>query len=130
MQKTSKSHSIILKLHNDVALTGNRYRIGEVLTNFLTNAIKYSKDANEVIVSTKAESEKVTVTVKDFGTGIPPESQEKIFDQFYRISDSKLGSYPGPGLAISKATSFPSPSVEPVINTILFASDVIFINYT
>jgi len=100
IQKTSKSHSIILKLDNEVELTGDRYRIGEVLINLLTNAIKYSRGANEVIVSTKTDPEKVTVTVKDFGIGIPRENQEKIFEQFYRLNDSKLGTYPGLGLGL------------------------------
>jgi PAS domain S-box-containing protein len=72
-----------------------------VLTNFLTNAIRYSEEHSEIILSLKKKAEGVYYSVKDFGKGIEPKYREKVFDRYFKIPGSAQ-SGTGLGLAISK----------------------------
>lgn len=65
-------------------------RIEQVLINFLSNAIKYSPDAEKVIVKTAVKDDSIFIAVQDFGIGIPPEKQKHIFSKFYRVEESSL----------------------------------------
>ena len=65
-------------------------RIGQVLINFLTNALKYSPDTEKVLVKTWIKDNKAFVAVQDFGIGIPVEKQKYIFSKFYRVEESSL----------------------------------------
>lgn len=72
-----------------------------VLTNFITNAIRYSTDNSEIIVSLKRDQNHLVFAVQDFGSGIEPRYQERIFERYFQIpGSSKTGT--GLGLAISK----------------------------
>ncbi|MGY5254335.1 ATP-binding protein [Sphingobacterium spiritivorum] len=72
-----------------------------VLTNFITNAIRYSSDHNEIIVSLYKEQDRLVFAVQDFGRGIDSRYQERIFERYFQIPGSaKSGT--GLGLAISK----------------------------
>lgn len=72
-----------------------------VLINFLTNAIRYSTEDSEVIISLRQHTEGVEFAVKDVGRGIDKRYQTKIFERYFQIpGSSKSGS--GLGLAISK----------------------------
>ena len=71
-----------------------------VLNNFLTNAIRYSKENTEVIISVQQVGNKVQFSVQDFGKGIEPQYQDKIFDRYFQVPGTKEGT--GLGLAICK----------------------------
>ena len=71
-----------------------------VLNNFLTNAIRYSSNDSEIIVSVEAKDSRVNFSVQDFGKGIAPEYKDKIFDRYFRVPGTKEGT--GLGLAICK----------------------------
>ncbi len=79
---------------------GDRTRIGQVITNLLTNAMKYAPDAESILVKTSSNAETVTLCVQDFGPGIPETLQSKIFDPFYRIEKKQQGAAPGLGLGL------------------------------
>ena len=49
---------------------GDRFRIGEVITNLLSNAIKYSPDGDNIIITSKVEDDKVSISIRDFGISI------------------------------------------------------------
>ena len=78
----------------------DRGRIGQVVTNLLNNAIKYSPGKTRLEIRIDDENEKVRVAVRDFGAGVPKDQQEKIFDRFYRIPDEAAKGL-GIGLYIS-----------------------------
>jgi PAS domain S-box-containing protein len=80
----------------------DRVRIIHVLTNLLTNAIKFSPTGREIIVRCRrTEGKKVRFSVVDQGPGIPLEFQSRIFDRFFRLpGHRKAGA--GLGLAIAK----------------------------
>ncbi len=71
-----------------------------VLNNFLTNAIRYSYESAEIIISIHQHENKVEFSVQDFGKGIDPQYKDKIFDRYFRIPGTKEGT--GLGLAICK----------------------------
>jgi PAS domain S-box-containing protein len=100
MQRTTKIHKIVTKLDRSVQMWGDRYRTGQVLTNLLSNAIKYSPHAKKIIVSSKLEKNLVRVCVQDFGLGIKKEVLDKVFERFFRVSESKLNTFPGLGLGL------------------------------
>jgi PAS domain S-box-containing protein len=81
-------------------------KIGDVLTNLLENALKFSPEGGKITVNGKVSEDEVVVTVADEGIGIAAEEQEVIFDRFYRADDARVRSTQGVGLGlhICKAT--------------------------
>jgi len=72
-----------------------------VLNNFLTNAIKYSHNDNEIQVTVSQQNGAVRFSVKDYGPGIAKEYQGRLFERYFQVPGSQSkGS--GLGLAISK----------------------------
>ena len=100
LQRTTKKHKLEKRLGTTARLWGDRYRTGQVLTNFINNAIKYSPDSKSIIISTKKERNAITVCVQDFGMGISEKMQKNIFDRFYRGNDPHINTYPGLGLGL------------------------------
>lgn len=74
-------------------------RIEQVLINFLTNAIKYSPENNQVIVTTFVDDDEVKVSVTDFGIGIPDFKQDAVFRKFYRVEESSV-QFQGMGIGL------------------------------
>jgi signal transduction histidine kinase len=66
----------------------------------LTNAVKFSPEADEVIVRLSTTSDAVMVSVQDFGIGIEREHLNHIFDRFHRVSDPEEKTYPGLGIGL------------------------------
>jgi PAS domain S-box-containing protein len=91
---------ILFSKGKDLLINADRDRIGQVLTNFLTNAIKYSPDSNVVEVSTKVESGNITVSVKDNGIGIGKQDQGRIFERFFRVQGKNEKNFPGFGIGL------------------------------
>lgn len=85
----------------DVLIPLDAIRIEQVLINFLTNAIKYSPENHQVIVTTfvDKEEQEVKVSVTDFGIGIPDFKQEAVFHKFYRVEESSL-QFQGMGIGL------------------------------
>jgi signal transduction histidine kinase len=78
----------------------DRERISQVLTNLLTNAVKYSPHSKEIIVKDFIDGDHVTVSVQDTGIGINKADQEKIFERFYRVEGKDERTYPGFGIGL------------------------------
>ncbi len=93
-------HKLIVK---DVAkglyVYANKERIEQVLLNLITNAVKYSPGKDEVHISAACNDKEVTVTVHDFGIGIPQEKLEYVFEKFFRV-DEHSGQIPGLGIGL------------------------------
>lgn len=76
-------------------------KIQQVLYNLLDNAIKFSEDNSSIEVETTVKHEKVFVSIKDHGVGIPKENQKKIWERFYKIDASRGKDKRGTGLGLS-----------------------------
>jgi PAS domain S-box-containing protein len=100
VQRVSPSHTIVFEGITNKQVIGDRDRIGQVLINLLTNAMKYSPQANQVIVSVKQKNASVLVSVTDFGIGIQKGQQEKIFDRFFQVNSQTGKTSPGLGLGL------------------------------
>ena len=79
----------------------NRDAITQSLVNLIDNAIKYSGSSKKLIIRLGQEGGFVTVSVTDYGIGIPREELERIFDKFYRVSTGLVHDVKGSGLGLS-----------------------------
>jgi PAS domain S-box-containing protein len=100
VQGTTQTHRLVLEKTAGIHILGDRDRMGQVLINLLTNAIKYSPDADRVIMQVAADGENALVSVQDFGIGIAEAYQEKIFERFYQVSEPEEKTYPGLGIGL------------------------------
>ncbi len=100
LQLTTAKHRILTNLQPSRTVYGDRDRIGQVLTNFMTNAIKYSPHADSIIVTTMVKTDNLTLCVQDFGVGLLKQDQAKVFDRFYRVGGLNQETYPGLGLGL------------------------------
>ncbi len=82
-------------------ILANRQNMDEVMSNLITNAIKYSPGGGRVTVSASAENEYLCIRVQDTGLGIRPEDLNLIFQQFYRVKDEKTRYINGTGLGLA-----------------------------
>ncbi len=78
-------------------------KIQQVLYNLIDNAIKFSHNNSKIKVSTEEKGEKVFVSVKDYGIGIPKDSIKKIWERFYKTDASRGKDKRGTGLGLSIA---------------------------
>lgn len=99
-QQMTARHKIIFHNNEIGNVTADRHRISQVMSNLISNAIKYSPDADEIIVSTEISGNMVKFSVKDFGIGIPEDKRQKVFEQYYRVSGTKEHTFPGLGLGL------------------------------
>ncbi|RFZ91157.1 sensor histidine kinase [Mucilaginibacter conchicola] len=81
-------------------VSGERHKIKQVLNNYLNNAVKYSCGNKKVLISCESTAEAVTVTVKDFGTGIETGLSEKIFQRSYRALTEAVRGVEGNGYGL------------------------------
>jgi PAS domain S-box-containing protein len=81
------SHEIYFDENVEMILEGDKMRLEQVLTNLVTNAIKYSPESDRIEVSAKRSETEIQVSVKDYGMGINEENISHIFSQFYRAKD-------------------------------------------
>jgi len=96
----SRTHDLLFKPGKLKNVKADKERIAQVITNFLTNAIKYSPKGGKVVIASKEIGGGVRVSVKDSGMGIPDELQEKIFDRFFRINNPAVQTFPGMGIGL------------------------------
>lgn len=100
IQVINKKRTITLSGSAHKIISGDRYRLGQVVTNLLTNAIKYSPEKNPVKVKIKSKLTGVSLAVRDYGIGIPKSEQKAIFKNFYQLKDMKHGGIHGLGLGL------------------------------
>lgn len=100
MEQIPERGNIITNLASTAVISGDRDRIGQVITNFISNAIKYSHYNGDVILTTSVGKNTVKLCVQDFGIGINKQNQKRVFDRFYRVSDNKEHTFPGMGLGL------------------------------
>ncbi|HLV97991.1 MAG TPA: ATP-binding protein [Ktedonobacterales bacterium] len=94
--------TILLRLPADQHLTvlADADRIGQVVTNYLTNALKYSPTGSPIEAGIDIDDAQVRVWVRDEGPGLPFEEQEHIWERFHRVKGIKVQSGTGVGLGL------------------------------
>lgn len=77
--------------------------LNRILTNLLSNALKYTPAGGKISIRAKAEADKVKIIVSDTGIGISPKEQKKLFTSFFRASNAISSGTPGIGLGLLQA---------------------------
>lgn len=99
---TERKILLELILHGrELYVRGDVEQIQQVLYNLLDNAIKFSNDSSSIIIETTEKNDKIFVSVKDHGCGIPKESLPKIWERFYKTDSSRGKDRKGTGLGLS-----------------------------
>jgi signal transduction histidine kinase len=75
-------------------------RIGQVVTNYLTNALKYSPADRPVAVGLQVDNQQARLWVRDAGPGLPPEEQEHIWERFHQVKGIEVQSGSGVELGL------------------------------
>jgi two-component system CheB/CheR fusion protein len=99
IQHHSNSHKIVISGATYVAICADKHRIEQVIINFLSNAIKYSPEADRVLIHLEKEYDFLKISITDFGIGIPADKIHYIFDRFFRVQESSQ-KFSGLGLGL------------------------------
>ncbi|MBR2181268.1 MAG: HAMP domain-containing protein, partial [Oscillospiraceae bacterium] len=100
----NKNHAMSLSFAGKIKpFYGNKDRIEQVITNIITNAIKYTPEGGTIKVSAGCVYDKIYIKVKDNGIGIPKDDVPHIFDRFYRVDKARSRQSGGTGLGLAIA---------------------------
>ena len=83
-----------------VPVSADAERLGQAVTNYLSNALRYSEETAPVEVGVRVEGRQGHVWVRDQGPGIPPDEQERLWERFYRVPGMAVQSGSGGGLGL------------------------------
>ncbi len=101
MRLITETHTISLEGKPNAIVVADRERIGQVITNLIDNAIKYSPESKIVRVDCSSNERQVKVSVTDYGLGISKKDQQKLFRRFFRVQQvASTTVYPGLGLGL------------------------------
>ena len=98
-----KNLSVTTQYETDELLVRcDRVKIGQVLVNLLTNAVKFNKEGGRItLTARKGSGGFLDVELADTGVGIPQEALEKIFERFYQVDSTPRRRYEGTGIGLS-----------------------------
>ncbi|MXV52055.1 PAS domain S-box protein [Pedobacter sp. HMF7647] len=101
------SEAKLLTAYNDIVISGcdltlfaDKEKIGQVLTNLISNAIKYSPEGGTIAIGSEKTTDGVKIFVSDNGIGIALVDQKKLFERFYRVENEKLKNVSGFGVGL------------------------------
>jgi two-component system phosphate regulon sensor histidine kinase PhoR len=104
-ESMAAQYEVLLRLETGTAPAdeayGDRDRLRQVMSNLISNAIRYNKRGGEVVIRSEKLSAGIKITVKDTGVGIPEEHLTRIFERFYRVDSDRSRSLGGTGLGLA-----------------------------
>ncbi len=102
LQFQAQQKEVLLQLHGQSCpLAANRRMMEELLYNLVDNAIRYNRNGGQVEVEIGQQKEFAIVKVADTGRGIPNKDQQRVFERFYRVDQSRAKETGGSGLGLS-----------------------------
>lgn len=93
--------SISCRCADHVRVTGDRFRLRQVVVNLLDNAIKYTLPGGHIEVSVAGTADRAVLRVSDNGIGIPAEAVPRLFERFFRVDKARSRELGGAGLGLS-----------------------------
>lgn len=100
-KQATHRHQLIYEGPEDLPqLIADEDKLDQILTNLISNAIKYSPDGGNITVHTKVDGSNVQIGVEDQGIGIPKDHLSKIFDRFHRVHTEDNRKIYGTGLGL------------------------------
>ncbi len=98
---TDKEIDVQINLISNVLVNGDRIRIEQVITNFVTNAIRHTYEKGKISISMKENGDKIYIYVGNSGENIETEDLPKIWDKFYKTDKSRNREIGGTGLGLA-----------------------------
>jgi two-component system, OmpR family, sensor kinase len=86
---------------DDISIKGDQYRLSQMLGNLIDNAIKYTPDGGDILISLFRDKDWARLEVTDSGIGIAPENLPHLFDRFYRVDKARSRDRGGTGLGLA-----------------------------
>lgn len=100
-QAKQKVISIVIDIDEEIIINADEEKVQQILINLLENALRYSEENTQIMISAKKEGEFANITIKDHGIGIPEEDLPHIAERFYRVNKARSRSDGGSGLGLS-----------------------------
>jgi len=101
VRETVPRHTLrVAATEEDIVVAADPARLRQALHNLLDNAVKYSPEGGEVLVTVGRAGDRARVSVGDHGIGIPADALANVFDRFYRAPNASLYTYSGLGLGL------------------------------
>jgi PAS domain S-box-containing protein len=100
LQQSESKHKLLVKGKTTKKVYGDEDRLSQIVTNLISNAIKYSPNADKVLITLSEKGDSVVLAVQDFGIGIAKHHVDKIFERFYRVHGATGKTFPGLGIGL------------------------------
>jgi signal transduction histidine kinase len=100
-QALRQQTKIQMELPESCFVSGDERRLESAVGNLISNAIKYSPNGGQIVISLKTNGDKATFHVKDQGLGVPQEHLAHIFERFYRVRTNETRRIEGSGLGLA-----------------------------
>lgn len=97
---TVTSHTVYFAPVHHTPVFADEDKIGQVVTNFINNAVKYSPEQSTIQVACVTVGNKIQVSVRDEGMGLAPKDQPHVFDRFYRVESEDMKTTNGFGIGL------------------------------
>jgi len=97
----SREIELVASMEASPPLLGDRARLGQVLDNLVSNALKFTENGGRVDVTLSSAEGRLLLEVKDTGLGISHEEQPLLFERFFRSSRATANAIPGTGLGLT-----------------------------
>jgi signal transduction histidine kinase len=99
-----ENRRVELDIADDIVVEADELRLRQIILNLVSNAVKYSKPGSPLEISATVEKRAATLRIRDYGRGVPPADQSRLFERFVRLERDMNSPVRGAGLglAISK----------------------------
>ncbi|TDQ11221.1 PAS domain-containing protein [Pedobacter metabolipauper] len=97
---TMSSHVVKFERCQPVLVNADYDKIGSVITNLISNAVKYSPEQKEIVVKCEVTGNEAHVSVQDWGMGLTSGDKEKVFDRYYRVESNNTQHIAGFGIGL------------------------------
>lgn len=101
-----KGLKVVTNIEPQLELNGDYIKLQQVLFNIIGNAIKFSPNNSVIEINANQTSDKISISIKDYGIGIDKKHHKKIFNKFYQVEDSLLKTEASTGLGLTIAKKF------------------------
>jgi two-component system phosphate regulon sensor histidine kinase PhoR len=98
---SSDKHTLRLEMQSKANLLGNRDELHSAFSNLLGNAIRYTPEGGDILLSWAEQDDQLVFSVKDSGIGIAPEHLPRLTERFYRVDRSRSRETGGTGLGLA-----------------------------
>lgn len=102
-EAAARSLTLASEVASGLVVRADRDRLGQVIGNYLSNAIRYSPVGGEVTVATRGAGDEVVLSVRDTGPGLTEEQRRHVFERFYRVDPSRSRALGGAGIGLAIA---------------------------